>query len=62
MKKQDGKTALQLLLTIVILLLIGGAVVAMLFDGSDIASDIKTLLQKNDTNVTDNVQEDEKIS
>ena len=62
MKKQDGKTSLQILLTIVILLIIAGVAVAMLFEGTDIVSDIKALLQKNDTNVTENVQEDEKIS
>lgn len=62
MKKQDGKTPLTTLLTIAILLLIGGAVVAMLFEGTDIVSDIKALMQKNDTNVTETVQDDEKIS
>jgi len=44
MRKQDGKTALQLILTIVILLLIAGVSVAMIFEGTDIASDIKTLI------------------
>lgn len=62
MKKEDGKTPLTTLLTIAILLLIGGAIVAMLFEGTDIVSDIKELMKKNDTNVTDNVEEDEKIS
>ena len=62
MKKQDGKTPLTMLLTITILLLIGGAMVAMLFEGTDIVSNIKAVLQKNDTNVTETVQEDEKIS
>ncbi len=62
MKKQDGKTPLTMLLTITILLLIGGATVAMLFAGTDIVSDIKALMQKNDTNVTHNIEEDEKIS
>lgn len=62
MKKQDGKTPLTMLLTITILLLIGGAIVAMLFEGTDIVSDIKALFQKDDTKVTETVQEDEKIS
>ena len=62
MKKQDGKTSLQILLTIVILLLIAGAAVAMLFEGTDIVSDIKALLQKDDTKVTETVQDDERIS
>ena len=57
MKKQDGKTSLELLLTIVILLIVAGAAVAMIFGGTNIVSEIKGLMQKNDTNVTDTVQE-----
>ena len=59
MKKQDGKTPLTLLATIVVLLIIGGATVAMLFEGSDIVSEIKEMMQKNNT---ETVQEDERIS
>ena len=63
MKKQDGKTSLEILLTIVILLIVAGAVVAMLFGGTDIGENIKGLIQKNDTNATETVQEqEEKIS
>ena len=57
MKKQDGKTSLEILLTIVILLIVAGAAVSMIFGGTDIVSEIKGLMQKNDTNVTDTVQE-----
>ena len=60
MKKQDGKTSLEILLTIVILLIVAGAAVAMIFAGTDIVSEIKALMQKNNTNdtsVTDTVQE-----
>lgn len=59
MKKQDGKTPLTLLATIVVLLIIGGATVAMLFEGSDIVLEIKEMMQKNNT---ETVQEDERIS
>lgn len=63
MKKQDGKTALELILTIAISVIVAGVAFAMIFGGTDIASEIKALMQKNDTNVTDTVQEqEEKIS
>ena len=59
MKKQDGKTSLELLLTIVISLIVAGAAVAMIFGGTDIVENIKGLIQKNDTNATETVQEQE---
>lgn len=59
MKRQDGKTSLELLLTIVITVIVAGAAVAMIFGGTDIVSEIKGLMQKNDTNVTETVQEQE---
>ena len=57
MKKQDGKTSLEILLTIVILLIVAGVAFAMIFGGTDIGENIKGLMQKNDTNVTNTVQE-----
>ena len=62
MKKQDGKTALELILAIAISVIVAGVAFAMIFGGTDIASEIKDFMQKNDTNVTDNVHEEEKIS
>ena len=59
MKKQDGKTSLELLLTIVISLIVAGTAVAMIFGGTDIVENIKGLIQKNDTNATETVQEQE---
>lgn len=61
MKKQDGKTSFQLILTITISLIIAGVSVAMIFGGTDIASEIKALINKDNKN-TDTVQTDEKIS
>ncbi|MBQ2835215.1 MAG: hypothetical protein IJE68_00025 [Clostridia bacterium] len=59
MKRQDGKTPLTCLVTIAVLLIIGGAVVAMLFEGTDIVKDIKGMMEKNNI---ETVQDDEKIS
>ena len=59
MKKQDGKTSLEILLTIVILLIVAGVAVATIFGGTDIVSEIKDLMQKNDTNATETIQEQE---
>ena len=49
MKNQSGRTPLQTLLTITILLIIAGVAIAMIFEGSDIGSDIKAFLQKNNS-------------
>lgn len=56
------KTPLQLILAIAISVIVAGVAVAMIFEGTDIVSEIKALLQKDNTNVTNTVETDDKIS
>lgn len=56
------KTPLQLILAIAISTIVAGVAVAMIFGGTDIASEIKAMLQKDNTNTTNTVQTDDKIS
>jgi len=54
MKKQDGKTPLGWIITIVVVTLIIGVSVAMLFDGEDVRDSIKQMMNKNNTVQTEN--------
>jgi len=58
MKNQDGKTPLELILTIAILIIVAGIAIAMIFGGTDIASDIKGLIQNTNTVEDENVQDE----
>jgi len=56
------KTPLQLILAIAISTIVAGVAVAMIFGGTDMVSEIKELLQKDNTKVTNTVETDDKIS
>ena len=64
MKNQSGRTPLQTLLTITILLIIAGVTIAMIFGGTDIGSDIRAFLQKDNSTedeiIIDETNQDEK--
>ena len=52
MKKQDGKTPLEWIVTIAIVLILAGVAVAMIFGNTDVSSKIKEKLQNTNTNNT----------
>lgn len=54
MKKQDGKTPLGWIITIVIVTLIVGVSIAMLFDGDEVRDSLKQMMNKNNTVQTEN--------
>ena len=64
MKNQSGRTPLKTLLTITILLIIAGVTIAMIFGGTDIGSDIRAFLQKDNATeekIIDETNKDESI-